>query len=306
MEKVCKHLRFFSDPRGRSDAVPLTPAQQRRVEMIDACNAFADLTKYHEQSGVRITAKMGAWAMQGEQYEKAAYLLGKATPRTSSLKDCHKRKVMKKWKLKLNGLGLENLPNGFESFNYFHLMDLSDNKLARIPMALADMEYFSGFTRISPAIGRIQINLAGNPLHEMTLQELATLDDTKSRPYGPEFTLPDFVRLKDGKVFESAASRARRAQEQADRLAREARQRARASSSQQASPLSKSIQKALAIGPQATKDEILKQYHKLSLKYHPDKNPGDKQAEDRMKAINTAKAEALAVRERDDKQKARA
>jgi curved DNA-binding protein len=40
----------------------------------------------------------------------------------------------------------------------------------------------------------------------------------------------------------------------------------------------------------ATADEIKKAYRKLAVKYHPDKNPGDKKAEDRFKEINEAYA----------------
>src|SRR5450830_1448750 len=35
-------------------------------------------------------------------------------------------------------------------------------------------------------------------------------------------------------------------------------------------------------------DEIKKAYRKLAMKYHPDRNPDDKQAEDRFKEINEA------------------
>jgi curved DNA-binding protein len=38
----------------------------------------------------------------------------------------------------------------------------------------------------------------------------------------------------------------------------------------------------------ASADEIKKVYRKLAMKYHPDRNPGDKQAEDHFKEINEA------------------
>ena len=40
----------------------------------------------------------------------------------------------------------------------------------------------------------------------------------------------------------------------------------------------------------ASADEIKNAYRKLAVKYHPDKNPGDKKAEDRFKEINEAYA----------------
>jgi len=40
----------------------------------------------------------------------------------------------------------------------------------------------------------------------------------------------------------------------------------------------------------AAADEIKKAFRKLAVKYHPDKNPGDKKAEDRFKEINEAYA----------------
>lgn len=44
----------------------------------------------------------------------------------------------------------------------------------------------------------------------------------------------------------------------------------------------------LGVSRNAGADEIRRVYRKLALQYHPDKNPGDKQAEDRFKEINEA------------------
>ena len=44
----------------------------------------------------------------------------------------------------------------------------------------------------------------------------------------------------------------------------------------------------LGVDKSASKDEIKKVYRKLALKYHPDKNPGDKQAEEKFKEATEA------------------
>lgn len=45
---------------------------------------------------------------------------------------------------------------------------------------------------------------------------------------------------------------------------------------------------ALGVDPGATDNQIKDAYRKLARQYHPDVNPGDKQAEERFKAINEA------------------
>jgi len=46
--------------------------------------------------------------------------------------------------------------------------------------------------------------------------------------------------------------------------------------------------KVMGVSRSATADEIKKVYRKLAMQFHPDRNPGDKKAEDRFKEINEA------------------
>src|SRR5437868_1942975 len=44
----------------------------------------------------------------------------------------------------------------------------------------------------------------------------------------------------------------------------------------------------LGVDKKASQDEIKKAFRKLAVKHHPDKNPGDKEAENKFKLINEA------------------
>ncbi len=50
----------------------------------------------------------------------------------------------------------------------------------------------------------------------------------------------------------------------------------------------KDYYKILGVDKKASQEEIKKAYRKLAVKYHPDKNPGDKEAENMFKLINEA------------------
>lgn len=50
----------------------------------------------------------------------------------------------------------------------------------------------------------------------------------------------------------------------------------------------KDYYKIMGVAKNATSDEIKKAFRKLAVKYHPDKNPGDKKAEEKFKEITEA------------------
>lgn len=50
----------------------------------------------------------------------------------------------------------------------------------------------------------------------------------------------------------------------------------------------KDYYKILGVGRSASQDEIKKAFRKLAVKYHPDKNPGDKAAEEKFKEVTEA------------------
>ena len=44
----------------------------------------------------------------------------------------------------------------------------------------------------------------------------------------------------------------------------------------------------LGVAKTAAPEEIKKAYKKMAMKYHPDRNPGDKEAEEKFKKVNEA------------------
>lgn len=52
--------------------------------------------------------------------------------------------------------------------------------------------------------------------------------------------------------------------------------------------MSKNPYEILGVDKNASDSDIKKAYHKLVMKYHPDKNPGDKASEDKFKEVNNA------------------
>lgn len=63
--------------------------------------------------------------------------------------------------------------------------------------------------------------------------------------------------------------------------------------------MAKDYYQILGLDKKASPDEIKKAYRKLALKYHPDRNEGDKEAEERFKEVN----EAYAVLSDEEKRK---
>src|SRR2546430_12310813 len=52
--------------------------------------------------------------------------------------------------------------------------------------------------------------------------------------------------------------------------------------------MAKSLYDTLGVSKSASQDEVKKAYRKLAREYHPDKNPGDKEAEERFKDVQGA------------------
>ena len=57
----------------------------------------------------------------------------------------------------------------------------------------------------------------------------------------------------------------------------------------------KDFYSVLGVSRTAKGDEIKKAYRKLAMKYHPDKNPGDKKAEEQFKEISNKVLDELCL-----------
>ena len=64
--------------------------------------------------------------------------------------------------------------------------------------------------------------------------------------------------------------------------------------------MEKDLYKILGVEKTASPEDIKKAYRKLSMKYHPDKNPGDDEAENKFKEISAANAVLLDPKKRAD------
>ncbi|HBG38961.1 MAG TPA: molecular chaperone DnaJ, partial [Clostridiaceae bacterium] len=52
--------------------------------------------------------------------------------------------------------------------------------------------------------------------------------------------------------------------------------------------MAKDYYEILGVDKNASDEDIKKAFRKLAIKYHPDKNPGDKNAEEKFKEVNEA------------------